>query len=56
MLSQQNDTEKAVIAAVYIHSFAADLLVARKTEYSLMAEDLINYIPSTINFLRNSFV
>ena len=56
VLSQQNDTEKAVIAAVYIHSFAADLLVARKTEYSLMAEDLINYIPSTINFLRNSFV
>ncbi len=56
LLSQQNDTEKAIIAAVYIHSFAADLLVPKKTEYSLMAEDLIKYIPNTINFLRNSFV
>jgi len=56
LLSQQNDTEKAIIATVYIHSFAADLLVPEKTEYSLMAEDLINYIPDTINFLRNSFV
>jgi len=56
LLSQQNDTEKAVTAAVYIHSFAADLLVAEKTEYSLMAEDVIKYIPNTIKFLRNSFV
>ena len=56
LLSQQNDTEKAIIGTVYIHSFAADLLVPEKTEYSLMAEDLINYIPDTINFLRNSFV
>ena len=48
--------EKAVVSAVYIHSLAADLLVSRKTEYSLMAGELLNYLPNTINFLRNSIV
>ncbi|MCH7772893.1 MAG: NAD(P)H-hydrate dehydratase [Bacteroidetes bacterium] len=56
LLSQQNDIEKAVVSAVYIHSLAADLLVSRKTEYSLMAGELLNYLPNTINFLRNSIV
>ena len=56
LLSQQNDIEKAVVSAVYIHSLAADLLVASKTEYSLLAGELLNYLPNTINFLRNSIV
>lgn len=56
LLSQHNDIEKAVVSAVYIHSLTADLLVVRKTEYSLMAGDLLNYLPNTINFLRNSIV
>ncbi len=56
LLSQQNDIEKAVVSAVYIHGLAADLLVASKTEYSLMAGELLNYLPNTINFLRNSIV
>ena len=56
LLSQQNDIEKAVVSAVYIHGLAADLLVASKTEYSVMAGELLNYLPNTINFLRNSFV
>jgi NAD(P)H-hydrate epimerase len=56
LLSQNNDIEKAVVSAVYIHGLAADLLVASKTEYSLMAGELLNYLPNTINFLRNSIV
>ena len=56
LLSQQNDIEKAVVSAVYIHGLAADLLVASKTEYSLLAGELLNYLPNTINFLRDSIV
>jgi hydroxyethylthiazole kinase-like uncharacterized protein yjeF len=56
LLSQNNDIEKAVVSAVYIHGLAADLLVASKTEYSLLAGELLNYLPTTIKFLRNSVV
>jgi NAD(P)H-hydrate epimerase len=56
LLSQNNDIEKAVISAVYIHGLAADLFVASKTEYSLMAGELLNYLPNAIKFLRNSLV
>jgi len=56
LLAQQPDIEKAVVAAVYIHGLAADLLIKSKTEYSIMASDLINHIPNAINFLRKSIV
>lgn len=56
LLAQQNDIEKAVVSAVYLHSLSADLLLAEKTEYSLMATDVMNYLPNTINFLRKSIV
>ena len=54
LLAQQKDIEKAVVAAVYIHGLAADLLVAKTNEFSLLASDLINYLPDTVTFLRNS--
>jgi NAD(P)H-hydrate epimerase len=56
LLAQQSNIEKAIVSAVYIHSLSADILTASKTEYSLMASDLIDYLPDTINFLRKSFV
>ena len=56
LLSQQADIEKAVVSAVYIHSLAADLLAASKTEYSVLAGELLNYLPNTIKFLRKSIV
>ena len=56
LLAQQPDIEKAVITAVYIHGLAADLLIKSKTEYSVMASDLINHIPNAIKFLRKSVV
>lgn len=56
LMAQQKDIENAIIAAVYIHGLAADLMVTKTTEYSLLAGDLINYIPDAIKFLRNSVV
>ena len=56
LMAQQSGIEEAIIAAVYIHGLAADLMVTKTTEYSLLASDLINYIPDAINFLRNSVV
>ena len=56
LLAQQSDIEKAVLTAVYIHGLAADLLIKSKTEYSIVASDLINYLPNAINFLRKSVV
>jgi NAD(P)H-hydrate epimerase len=55
-LSQIKDTKKALITGVYIHSLAADLLVDKYTELGFNATDLMNNIPSTIRYLRNSFV
>jgi NAD(P)H-hydrate epimerase len=56
LLAQQPNIEKAVVSAVYIHGLAADLLLNSKTEYSILASDLINHIPNSINFIRKSFV
>jgi len=56
LLSQIKDTEKALIAGVYIHSLAADLLVDKYTELGFTASDLMNNIPSAIRFIRNSIV
>jgi ADP-dependent NAD(P)H-hydrate dehydratase / NAD(P)H-hydrate epimerase len=56
LLSQQKDIEKSVIAGVYLHSLAADLLAAKKTEYSYTAEDIIKSLPSSFNFIKGSFV
>ena len=55
LMSQQKDIEKSVIAGVYLHSLAADLLLKEKTEYSITAEDIISSLPSAFKFLRNSF-
>ena len=56
MLAQQEDFEKAVVTAVYLHSLTADLIVKRTTEFTLLANDLINYLSNAINFLRKSIV
>jgi NAD(P)H-hydrate epimerase len=56
LLAQQRDIEKAVIAAVYLHGLSADILISSKTEYSLLAGDIMNHIPAAIKFLRNSIV
>jgi NAD(P)H-hydrate epimerase len=54
LLAQQKDIEKALIAAIYLHSLAADLLMRDKTEYSYTAIDILEGIPRAIKFLRKS--
>jgi NAD(P)H-hydrate epimerase len=56
LLSQQKNTEKAVVTAVYIHSLAADILAEKRTKLDILASDIQNYIPQTIKFLVNSVV
>ncbi len=61
MMAQQlnrkdsKEIKKAVVAGVYLHSLAADLLLKNFTEYSYTAEDIIKSLPSAFNFLRRSF-
>ncbi|MCW8960565.1 MAG: NAD(P)H-hydrate dehydratase, partial [Ignavibacteriaceae bacterium] len=56
LLSQQTDIEKSIVTGVYLHSLAADLLVAKRTMLDILASDIQNYIPQTIKFLENSIV
>jgi NAD(P)H-hydrate epimerase len=56
LLAQQNDIEKAVVSAVYLHSLSADLLVSKRSKYDILASDVLNHIPRTIKFLENSIV
>lgn len=54
--SQKEDIEEAVISSVYIHSLSADLLLNEYSEFGFTATDIINNLPKSINFLRNSVV
>jgi NAD(P)H-hydrate epimerase len=54
LFSQIKNPEMAAIAGVYLHSLAADLLLRKFTEFGYNAEDIINKLPGTIKFLRNS--
>ena len=56
LISQSKEIEKSIISGVYIHSLAADLLLKDYTEFGYMAEDIINNLPKSIKFLRNSIV
>ncbi len=55
MMSMQENTEDAVIAAVYLHSLAADLLLRKYTEFGYTAQNILKNLPAAINFLRKSF-
>jgi NAD(P)H-hydrate epimerase len=55
LLAQEKDFEKSLISGVYLHSLAADLLSVEYSEFSYTATDIIEKIPSAINFIRNTF-
>jgi len=55
-IAQSETIEEAVIAGVYLHSLAADLLLKDYTEYGFTATDIINKMPSAIKFIRKSIV
>jgi ADP-dependent NAD(P)H-hydrate dehydratase / NAD(P)H-hydrate epimerase len=48
LIAQGSSLLNAAIAGVYLHGLAADLAVDEKTEYSLIAGDLIKYLPKAI--------
>jgi len=51
LLAQGVPPVESAIAGVYLHGLAGDLAAADLSEYSLMAGDLLDYIPDAINFL-----
>lgn len=56
-LAQHLSLTGASILGVFLHGLCADLAMERSNEYSLTAEDLIDYIPDSINYiLRREFV
>lgn len=50
-LAQGYSSEDAAILGVYIHGMAGDLAAEVKTEYSLLASDLIEFLPQAFNVL-----
>ena len=52
-LSQSNFQE-AVLFSVFIHSLAADLAAIEKSEESLIATDIIEYMPKAFKYLREN--
>jgi NAD(P)H-hydrate epimerase len=56
LLAQQKDIEKAVVSAVYLHSLSADILAGKRSQYDIVASDIMNFIPETIKFLESSIV
>lgn len=54
LLAQNKNREQSVISGVYIHSFNADLLAEKLTEYGFSAIDQIKNLPKTIKFLNDA--
>jgi NAD(P)H-hydrate epimerase len=51
MLAQfQEELDKAVEAAVYLHGLAADMAMERYDEHTLLATDLLDYLPQAFRF------
>lgn len=53
--SQSKDIYESSLLSVYLHGLSADLLIQKKSEYGILASDLMRQIPNTINFLKKSF-
>lgn len=56
LIAQGKDLENALIAGIYIHSLAADLLLPKYTEYGFTAVDIINNLPKAIKYLWEMIV
>ena len=55
-LAQSDSIEDAVIAAVYLHSLSADLLMYEMTEYGFTATEIMENLPYAIKFIRDTFI
>ena len=54
-MAQKQDIEEAVVAAVYVHSLSADLMLKKSTEFGYTASDISKNISAAIKFLRKTF-
>jgi len=55
-LAQQDDIEKSVISAVYLHGLTADLILRNESEFGITPQKLIDDFSNSIKFLRKSIV
>lgn len=53
LLAQGVPTFNAAIVGVYLHGLAGDLASQKLTQYSVVASDVIDYIPNAINKIIN---
>jgi len=51
-LAQKSTTEHASILGVYLHGLASEIYSNEYSEYSLLASDLLNYIPVAIRLCK----
>lgn len=52
LIAQGLDLYNACVTAVFLHGLAGDIARVNLTEYSVMANDLINYIPEAIKQIK----
>jgi len=48
-----NDSDRAVAAAVYLHSLAGEIAARHQTEQTVLATDLLRYLPEGIRGITN---
>ena len=53
LIAQKMDTFEAAALGVYLHGLSGDLAKEKLTEYSVMAEDLISFLPSALKLYLN---
>lgn len=56
LAAQGMDLFEAASSGVYLHGLCGDFAKEKLTEYSVMAEDLISYIPNAINYLKSDII
>jgi NAD(P)H-hydrate epimerase len=50
LIAQGVEPYKAACLGVYIHGKTAEIITSEKTEYSLLPQDLISYLPKTLKY------
>jgi NAD(P)H-hydrate epimerase len=45
----------AALLSVYLHGLSADLLLNKKSEFGIIASEIMKNIPASINFIKRSF-
>ena len=56
LAAQGMDLFEAASSGVYLHGLCGDFAKEKLTEYSVMAEDLISFIPNAINYLKSDII